>query len=186
MATTTAILALTLSAALLSYVAYQVFLSPLRNVPGPFWAKFFPLWRVYRVMLGNWHEDIVKLHDQYGIFICCPLLCYDRYSFTDPTISGTYVRIAPNEVSTTSSLAVRVAYSHTGNPWVKVRQRCNSNLQKNDLVGLTVRLLTRTNGTRRGGSILSTTRASPRRIPPSIATKDGESPSCTPCPTFSA
>lgn len=67
MATATPILACsTLFAALLSYVVYQVFLGPLRNIPGPFLAKFFPLWRVYRVMLGSWHEDIIKLHDQYG------------------------------------------------------------------------------------------------------------------------
>lgn len=66
MATTTAIFASSLFSALLSYVTYQAFFSPLQNIPGPFLAKFCPLWRVYRVMLGNWHEDIVKLHDQYG------------------------------------------------------------------------------------------------------------------------
>lgn len=73
-------------------------------------------------MLGNWHEDIVKLHDQYGT-ASRTFLPFSAFFYSNRNcdgVLGLYVRIVPNEVSTTSSSAVRVAYSYTGNPWVKV------------------------------------------------------------------
>ncbi|KAF2787652.1 cytochrome P450 family protein [Melanomma pulvis-pyrius CBS 109.77] len=79
------------------YVAYQRISSPLKVVPGPYLASVTPLWRVYHVIRGDWHDQIVQLHQKYG----------------------QYVRIAPNEVSTISPSALRVAYSHSGSPWIK-------------------------------------------------------------------
>ncbi|KAK6063712.1 hypothetical protein SCUP234_13293 [Seiridium cupressi] len=58
-------------------VFYCIYLHPLKNVPGPFPAKFTELWRTRRYVLGGWHQDILDLHRQFG-----PV-----------------VRISPNEVS---------------------------------------------------------------------------------------
>lgn len=48
------------------YVAYQRILSPLKLVPGPYLASVTPLWRVYHVIRGDWHDQIVQLHQKYG------------------------------------------------------------------------------------------------------------------------
>lgn len=60
------LLGLVLLLSLFVFVYTRAF-SPLRYIPGPFWARISPLWRVYRVWLGDWHEDITKLHRKYGM-----------------------------------------------------------------------------------------------------------------------
>jgi hypothetical protein len=50
----------------ISYAIYQRFFSPLAKVPGPFWASITPLWRVSRVLKGNWHLENIALHEKYG------------------------------------------------------------------------------------------------------------------------
>ncbi|CAK7218969.1 hypothetical protein SEUCBS140593_003734 [Sporothrix eucalyptigena] len=44
---------------------YSVFLHPLRNIPGPYLAKFTEAWRTYKYARGKWHEDILTLHRKY-------------------------------------------------------------------------------------------------------------------------
>ncbi|CZR65555.1 uncharacterized protein PAC_15455 [Phialocephala subalpina] len=56
-----------------------------------------PYWRLSRVLTGDWHIDIVKLHEKYG----------------------NLVRISPNEVALNTPSAVQTIYGHTGQPWVK-------------------------------------------------------------------
>lgn len=71
-------------------VAYNYFLHPLRHVPGPSLAKVTELWRTRRYMLGNWHQDILDLHNRYG-----PV-----------------VRISPNEVSIVDRDALVTVFGH--------------------------------------------------------------------------
>ncbi|KAI4596292.1 hypothetical protein KJ359_005421 [Pestalotiopsis sp. 9143b] len=73
-----------------TYVAYNYFLHSLRHVPGPFPAKITELWRTRRYMLGNWHQDILDLHNRYG-----PI-----------------VRISPNEVSIVDKNALVSVFGH--------------------------------------------------------------------------
>lgn len=40
--------------------------SPLRSVPGPFWARFSRLWLFRKVWQGHFEADNIKLHRQYG------------------------------------------------------------------------------------------------------------------------
>lgn len=60
----------------------------LRNVPGPWQAKFSPLWRLGIVWKGNAHEEYCKLHQKYG-----PM-----------------VRTAPNVVDVSDPAAIPVIY----------------------------------------------------------------------------
>ncbi|KAK0636793.1 cytochrome P450 [Bombardia bombarda] len=68
---------------------YKRYASPLRKYPGPFFASFSRLWKVYSVAKGNTHLDHIELHRKYG-----PV-----------------VRIAPNEVSLSSPEAARALLS---------------------------------------------------------------------------
>lgn len=62
---------------LLTTLAWRRFLSPLRDVPGPFWASLTRLWHVKIIIDGNQNEQLRDAHERYGPF----------------------VRMAPNEVS---------------------------------------------------------------------------------------
>ncbi|KAK2030547.1 cytochrome P450 4A10 [Colletotrichum zoysiae] len=75
---------------------YNVFLHPLRRVPGPFLAKISRLWLFYYDYHGNPHAHIRELHRKLG-----PL-----------------VRISPNEVSVDDVDANNIIYSQN-NPWIK-------------------------------------------------------------------
>lgn len=64
--------------------------TPLRDVPGPWFASCSPLYRFwYAVVKGNYHFDLTELHRKYG----------------------DVVRIAPNEVSIWDPEAVAEIYS---------------------------------------------------------------------------
>ncbi|CAK7236634.1 hypothetical protein SBRCBS47491_009704 [Sporothrix bragantina] len=67
-----------------------VFLHPLRNIPGPFLAKFTEAWRTYKYARGKWHEDILTLHRKYG-----PV-----------------VRVSPNEVSIVDKDGLSKVFGH--------------------------------------------------------------------------
>lgn len=45
---------------------YATFFSPLRNVPGPFLARYTDLWHLWRVWRGQFEQDDVALHKKYG------------------------------------------------------------------------------------------------------------------------
>ncbi|CAG9989189.1 unnamed protein product [Clonostachys byssicola] len=59
------LVAATLSCWLL-HAMYQLLASPLRDIPGPFWARYTRLWYLYKSNAGNFHLDNIKLHDTYG------------------------------------------------------------------------------------------------------------------------
>ncbi|KAH8596048.1 cytochrome protein [Bisporella sp. PMI_857] len=62
-------------------VIYNLFLSPLRTVPGPFLARFTRLWEANTVRTGNSHKDYVELHKKYGPIV---RVAPNRYSFQRP------------------------------------------------------------------------------------------------------
>ncbi|KAF7535376.1 hypothetical protein G7054_g5423 [Neopestalotiopsis clavispora] len=62
---------------LISIAVYRRYLSPLSDIPGPFWASITRLWQVVHIFRGDQNLQSIALHDKYGHF----------------------VRIAPNEIS---------------------------------------------------------------------------------------
>ncbi|KAI3336999.1 cytochrome P450 family protein [Xylariaceae sp. AK1471] len=72
-----------------AYTIYQCVLSPLAAFPGPLAAKLAKSWRSYSHYRGNFHRDLVDLHERYG-----PV-----------------VRIGPNELSVGDPEAFRKIYS---------------------------------------------------------------------------
>lgn len=48
--------------------------SPLRQLPGPFAARFSRLWYLKYVSQGNFHKVNIKLHQQYGMALSCARL----------------------------------------------------------------------------------------------------------------
>lgn len=53
----------------LSIVAYRRYLSPLSDVPGPFWASFSRLWHLRITIDGNQNEQLTEAHEKYGHFV---------------------------------------------------------------------------------------------------------------------
>lgn len=49
-----------------SLVVYRWFLHPLREVPGPPWARLSGLWLTWTVRRGDASRQVKRLHDQYG------------------------------------------------------------------------------------------------------------------------
>lgn len=58
---------------------YRRFLSPIKDIPGPFWASITRFWHVKIIIDGNQNVRLRDAHEKYGPF----------------------VRMAPNEVSVT-------------------------------------------------------------------------------------
>ncbi|EKG21753.1 Cytochrome P450 [Macrophomina phaseolina MS6] len=78
--------------------------SPLRAVPGSFWAQFTRLWYLKEVWTGTFPQTNIELHDKHG-----PI-----------------VRIAPNEYSVDDPEAIKIIYGHgtafTKGPWYRASQ----------------------------------------------------------------
>ena len=91
----TAVLA---AVSLLSYLVFTYLHSPLKAIPGPFWAKFTDLWRVYSWWTGHTHLNQIELHRKLG----------------------TAVRMGPNFVSLSDPNTIKTVYS-TKSSWKKVR-----------------------------------------------------------------
>ncbi|KAH6865703.1 cytochrome P450 [Alternaria rosae] len=98
---TTLVLSL-LAAYLISITTYRVLFHPLRNVPGPFFARFSKLWLAWHVRKGQSHIYFPKLHARYG-----PI-----------------VRIAPDQVLVCDEGAIRTVYgaatSFTKGDWYRI------------------------------------------------------------------
>lgn len=77
--------------AIITNFCYNLYLHPLRKVPGPFLARATELWRTRKYASGQWHQDILGLHRKYG-----PV-----------------VRISPNEVSFVDRAALEQVYGHS-------------------------------------------------------------------------
>jgi Gpi18-like mannosyltransferase len=50
----------------LLHILYSAIASPLRSVPGPFFARFTKLWYLWRVYDGHFEQDNIKLHRKHG------------------------------------------------------------------------------------------------------------------------
>ncbi|KAJ5104801.1 hypothetical protein NUU61_002148 [Penicillium alfredii] len=74
----------------------RVLFSPLRSIPGPFWARVSRLWYFDRVRRGQFEHENIRLHQQYG-----PV-----------------VRVAPNHYSLSDISAIKTVYG-TGSRFAK-------------------------------------------------------------------
>lgn len=45
---------------------HELFLSPLRKIPGPFLARITRWWEYVKVAGGDSHRDYIRLHEKYG------------------------------------------------------------------------------------------------------------------------
>jgi hypothetical protein len=59
-------LGLIVALAIVVRVLYRRYWTPIRNIPGPFFASFGSLWKVYHVVKGHTEEEIIKLHKKHG------------------------------------------------------------------------------------------------------------------------
>jgi Cytochrome P450 len=78
-------------------LVYLRYLSPYRDIPGPFLATISPLWRLRAAINGTIHTDIIEGHKKYGKIF----------------------RIAPDEVSISDPESIKVIYAH-GSGFTKV------------------------------------------------------------------
>lgn len=70
---------------LTTVIIYRRHFSPLKDIPGPFWASFSRLWHLRITLDGNQNEQLTEAHEKYGHF----------------------VRLANNEVSVSHPDAIR-------------------------------------------------------------------------------
>ncbi|KAH7084151.1 cytochrome P450 [Paraphoma chrysanthemicola] len=103
---------------------FKIYTHPLRNVPGPFLAKFTNARFLYYAWNGNLHLDHVQCHARYGC-----LSCSDQEAWRTNTILGPVYRCAPNRVVFNSLTAANAIYSndrrirksdgYTSHPWTR-------------------------------------------------------------------
>lgn len=55
-----------LAAVALVAAIWRAFFTRLASVPGPFAARFTDLWYAYRIYLGGFEKDNLRLHEKYG------------------------------------------------------------------------------------------------------------------------
>jgi len=79
------------------YLLLRVLLDPLRDIPGPFLARFTRIWYFIEVYKGSFERTNIELHKKYGRI----------------------VRIAPREYSIDDVEAAKIIYGH-GSQFVKV------------------------------------------------------------------
>ncbi|KID78346.1 Pisatin demethylase [Metarhizium brunneum] len=75
----------------LSSAVITAVFSPLRYLPGPFWARFTRLWYVKRVYEGHFEHDNIQLHRRYGRVV---RIAPNMYSIDAPEAVGTVYGIA--------------------------------------------------------------------------------------------
>jgi hypothetical protein len=49
-----------------SHAIYDLLLSPLRGIPGPFFARFSSLWELDSIRRNGLNETYIQLHEKYG------------------------------------------------------------------------------------------------------------------------
>jgi cytochrome P450 len=79
-----------ISAVVFLRLFYLRYLSPYRDIPGPFLATISPLWRLRAALNGTINNDITECHRKYGAIF----------------------RISPDEVSISDPEAIKVIYAH--------------------------------------------------------------------------
>ncbi|EXJ65327.1 hypothetical protein A1O7_01668 [Cladophialophora yegresii CBS 114405] len=85
---TTQVAVVLLPLVVIYWLLYPWFFSPLRNIPGPWWAGYTKWWLVYKTWAGVRAKTIHELHLKYG----------------------PWVRVSPNEISTSDSKAITAIY----------------------------------------------------------------------------
>ncbi len=71
------------SVAVLSWILARRYLTPLRKIPGPFFASWTRLPRIFAVAIGRPHEWELKLHQKYGRIVRTG---HDQVSVGDPAM----------------------------------------------------------------------------------------------------
>ncbi|KAF4784113.1 hypothetical protein HER10_EVM0004325 [Colletotrichum scovillei] len=94
--------------AIIATLFYRLFLHPLSHLPGPLPARLTGLWRTTKYIQGNWHDDILSIHNKYG----------------------RVVRIAPNEVSVVDEYAMKNLYGHAPQLFSELDKKHHSFLRK--------------------------------------------------------
>lgn len=54
---------------LITIIIYRRHFSPLKDIPGPFWASFSRLWHLRITYDGNQNEQLTQAHEKYGHFV---------------------------------------------------------------------------------------------------------------------
>lgn len=101
-------------------IVYRIFLSPLRNVPGPFFGRFSIGWQLWHTLRGNYYIAAQEVHQKYGE-LQAPYPVYSS-SPIDFGLSGSCVRISHVEVSVSGpesvkTILMRPLNKHT---WYKI------------------------------------------------------------------
>jgi hypothetical protein len=87
------ITAITIPVSFALYAIYQIYLSPLSAIPGPFWASLSRTWLISHVLRRDLIHVTPALHAKHGKF----------------------VRIAPDEISVSDARAIKTIYgTNTG------------------------------------------------------------------------
>ncbi len=107
-----------LPVAILCYLIYVRYATPLRSVPGPFLASFTRLWKLQKTLRGDFERTNIDLHNRYG-----EMRPTTTRTYLLTRLVGPIVRIGPNEVSIDDpEESLRVIYGH-GTKFVKVRPK---------------------------------------------------------------
>ncbi|OLN95513.1 Pisatin demethylase 18 [Colletotrichum chlorophyti] len=77
----------------LTRLTVQSIRSPLRNIPGPFWARITDGWYLWRVYKGSFEEENIRLHRKNGAIV---RYGPNRYSIDDPEAAKTIYGLGTN------------------------------------------------------------------------------------------
>ncbi|KAJ5682730.1 hypothetical protein N7462_005895 [Penicillium macrosclerotiorum] len=76
---------LTFVGIVVAHVIIRRYASPIKNIPGPFWASFSSLWVVYQLWKGRIETEIFNLHKKHGIKVEPSNMSFDRLIiYVDP------------------------------------------------------------------------------------------------------
>ncbi|KAJ5377210.1 uncharacterized protein N7496_004619 [Penicillium cataractarum] len=119
----------------LLFVAKIVF-HPLRDIPGPLWARFSRVWYLRTVNKGHFEKRNIALHRAHGANTAFSIILKPVFAAYAYFISvGPIVRIAPGQYSLDDAGAVRIIYSPSSSfikaPWYSASS--NPNPESHDL-----------------------------------------------------
>ncbi|KFZ14545.1 hypothetical protein V501_03179 [Pseudogymnoascus sp. VKM F-4519 (FW-2642)] len=92
--------------------------SPLRDIPGPFLARYTRLWKLREIYKGAFQETNIELHRKHGDYSFLKLDSSGQCKLLADRDPGPIVRIAPNEYSIDDPDAVKVIYG-LGSQFIK-------------------------------------------------------------------
>ena len=127
-------LALVFPFLLLSHFVWFYVQSPLKNIPGPFLAKFTNIWRLMNQLTRRSHRTQIWLHERHGSAV---RLGPNLVSLSDPSlikvvydVRGNYIKVRPS-IPLQSSLSLLRMSSNQAFDWGEVeRLLCDSRRQK--------------------------------------------------------